>query len=418
MKPLSTKKISVIGAGFAGMTVSLRLAQKGFEVDLYESSSRVGGLLGTDHTEYGIAERAANALICTEKSFALFKELNITASVPLKSAKKRFLFRDHPRLWPLTFSETLSFLGKILPRFLKGKKSFHPHSGETLQAWGIRNLGNPATRFILGPAMQGIYGNEISGLSASLILGPLFSKRKKNKYRGLLTGPGGMQDLVDQLEKKLHDVGVHIHLNNSVKIEDLTGPVVIATSAQAACSLLKNSQPSLYNLLSQVRMSSLMSVTLFFKEAQRKYQGFGCLIPRGYHLKSLGVLMNSYIFKDRDKTYNETWMLGGVDETKLLDFSDDQILKLIIEERHRVLGQQQTPLTYRINRWKNALPYYDLNLEYAVEGLLDEVTSNKNVYLHGNYLSGIGLSKILERSDLLAEKIASHNTENMEHQNG
>lgn len=412
MSQQRNKKVSVIGAGFAGMTVSLRLAQKGFEVDLYESASRVGGLLGTDRTEYGIAERAANALICTEKSVSLFSELGLTPSIPLKSAKKRFLFRDRPRLWPLSFFETMGFIAKVLPRLILGKKSLRPHVGETLQTWGLRNLGEAPTRFILGPAMQGVYGNEISGLSATLILGPLFSKRKKEKYKGLLSGPGGMQDLVDHLEKKLRDLGVRIHLNTSVKIEDLSDSVVVATSAHAAYSLLKESQPALANLLNQVRMSSLMSATLFFKNAQRKYQGFGCLIPRGYSLKSLGILMNSYIFKDRDKTYNETWILGGIKDEDLLELTDDQILNLILEERFQVLGQQEAPLNYRLNRWKKALPYYDLNLEKAATGLLVERSSKRTVYLHGNYLSGIGLSKILERSDLLAEKIASHATFN------
>ncbi|MGZ3774326.1 MAG: protoporphyrinogen/coproporphyrinogen oxidase [Pseudobdellovibrionaceae bacterium] len=405
----SKKKVSVIGGGFAGLTISLRLAQKGFEVDLFESSNRVGGLLGTDRTEHGIAERAANALICTESSTALFTELDLAPSIPLKSAKKRFLFRKKPRVWPLNLFETLGFITKIFPSLLKGKKSFAPLPTETLQNWGLRKLGPAATRYILGPAMQGIYGNEISGLSASLILGPLFSKRKSGKYKGLLTGPGGMQDLIDHLERKIIDLGVRIHLNSSIRPENISGPLVIATSAQAASSLLKNREPSTASLLEQIKMSSLISATIFFKETQKKFQGFGCLIPRGYSIKSLGVLINSYIFKDRNKVYNETWMLGGIKEGALLDLSDQQLIELILRERRRIFDIEETPLDYRINRWRNALPYYDINLEKVV----DEIRKNKtipanNVYLHGNYLNGIGLSKILEQSNLLAEIIASH----------
>ncbi|WP_295903830.1 protoporphyrinogen/coproporphyrinogen oxidase [uncultured Bdellovibrio sp.] len=399
------KKVSVIGAGFAGLTVALRLAQKGFEVDLYESSSRVGGLLGTDVTDYGIAERAANALICTEKAVGLFKELGITPVTPLQTSKKRFLFRETPRAWPLSFVETVGFLGRLLPRALGGKKNLKPRDNETLQTWGLRNIGPHATQYILGPAMQGIYGNEISGLSAGLILGPIFSKKKKDKYKGLLTGPYGMQDLVDHLLAKLKELNVNVRLNSSVDPKTLSGPLVVATSAQAAANLLKASHPDTSELLKRIRMSSLMSVTLFFSKPQTSYQGFGCLIPRGYGLKSLGVLMNSYIFKGRDKTYNETWILGGVEEEALLDLSDSEILTLIAEERHRILGHKESLLDYRINRWKNALPYYDLQLEETLRKLNRE--ASKDLYLHGNYLGGIGLSKILERSDMLAEEIAN-----------
>ncbi|HEX7673418.1 MAG TPA: FAD-dependent oxidoreductase [Bdellovibrio sp.] len=397
------KKVSIVGAGFAGLTVALRLAQKGFQVDLYEKSSRVGGLLGTDRTEFGIAEKAANALIRTERAEKLFAELGVPQSLPLASSKKRFIYRHKPRTWPLTIGETLFFMVKLIPRFLINKKSLAPQDNETLDSWGRRYLGGSATEYLLGPAMQGIYGNEISGLSSKLILSPLF-KEHREKYKGLLTGPGGMQDLVNHLEVRLSEMGVRIHTNSPVNIKDLQGPVVIATPANAAAALLSESQPELSKALSQIQMSSLMSVTLFFKKPQTKFKGFGCLIPRGFDLKTLGILMNSYIFQGRDKVYNETWIMGGVKESSLLDLEDTEILKLIAEERFKILGTKEGLLDYRINRWKNALPYYDLNLEKAQGEIRAFATSDK-IFLHGNYLYGIGLSKILEQSDILAEEI-------------
>lgn len=404
------KNINVVGAGFAGLTVALRLAQKGFTVDLFESSSRVGGLLGTDSTAYGIAERAANALINTQKSHELFSELGLTPSLPLAASKRRFLFRETPRRWPLRGLETVALLISFLPKLLSGKQALRPSSGETLENWGVRVLGQNPTRYILEPAMQGIYGNEISGLSASLILGPLFSKKKtkgKEKYKGLLTGPGGMQDLVDHLEAKCLELGVRIHLNSAVKSQDLNGPIVVATSAATAAAFLRHKSPNTAKILEKVRMSSLMSVTVFFKNPQTTYQGFGCLIPRGQNLKALGILMNSYIFKDRDKTYNETWIFGGLAQEDLLELSDAKVLELILGERLRILGEKEHILEYRINRWRKALPYYDLQLEECLEDLR-QLPPQTELYLHGNYLSGIGLSKILERSEQLAEEIASH----------
>ncbi|MEN0058674.1 MAG: FAD-dependent oxidoreductase, partial [Bdellovibrio sp.] len=270
MKPT----IHIVGAGFAGMSLALRLRQKGFPVEIHEKSSRVGGLLGTDRTEYGIAEKAANALMRTPAAEELFTELALTPSLPLPTAKKRFLMRDKPRSWPLHVSETLDFLRKVLGcLLLQGKRGFKPRPQETLQEWGHYHLGKPATQYILGPAMQGIYGNDIKDLSATLILGPLFKKRKKQKYKGLLTGPGGMQDLVDHLEKKLQELGVIIHLNAEVDLRQLPGPVVLATSATAASELLKPIRPSLAKTMEQIQMSSLMSITLFFDKAQTRYHG-------------------------------------------------------------------------------------------------------------------------------------------------
>lgn len=398
------KKVSVIGAGFAGMTLSLQLAKKGFQVDLYEKSSRVGGLLGTDVLDSGIAERAANALIRTDNVESLFKELGLVPVLPLKTAKKRFLFRDKPRAWPLSLWETLCFISRLGSKILRGKKILIPRSQETLRTWGERNLGSAPTQYILGPAMQGIYGNDVAGLSASLILGPLFHRKKKNRYGGLVSGPQGMQNIVDKLEIKLRALGVQIHLNSSVDIKSLQHPVVVATSATVAANLLSDVAPSTSALLAKIRMSSLMSVTMFFAKAQSTYKGFGCLIPRRVGLQSLGILMNSYIFPDRDKVYNETWILGGVDNEAVLHLSDADLLRLLAEERHRILGNAERLVDVRINRWKNALPYYDLQLEESLN-LLKALPSSENIFLHGNYLSGIGLSKILDRSEELAQEI-------------
>jgi oxygen-dependent protoporphyrinogen oxidase len=79
---------------------------------------------------------------------------------------------------------------------------------------------------------------------------------------------------------------------------------------------------------------------------------------------------------------------------------------MITDERLRILGQNEAVLDYRINRWPKALPYYGLELERARQEL--ESLSKPGLYLHGNYLSGMGLSKILERSEALAQQIGKN----------
>jgi oxygen-dependent protoporphyrinogen oxidase len=68
------------------------------------------------------------------------------------------------------------------------------------------------------------------------------------------------------------------------------------------------------------------------------------------------------------------------------------------------LGNKEALVDYRIHRWKNALPLYDVELEKV---LRDLKKLPKDLYLHGNYMGGIGLSKILDRSKELAEEIAN-----------
>lgn len=401
------RHVHVIGAGFAGLTVSLRLAQKGFTVDLYESSSRVGGLLGTEQTEHGLAERAANALIRTYKAEDLFNELGLTSVVPLEASKKRFIFRKKPQRWPLSVIETLGTAVRFLPSFIFNRSSVFPRTHETLHSWGERHLGKAAATYLLGPAMQGIYASGAENLSSELILGPSFRRKTKSgAFRGLLTGMNGMQDLVDALEAKLKILGVKIHLNTNVNLTDLHGPVVVATSCTSAAKLLEVAEPRKAAILKRINTASLLSVKLFFKTAQTTYRGFGCLIPQIEGMKTLGVLMNTYIFPHRDKTYNETWILGGRQAGDILNAPDSEILKYIAEERFKVFGIKDGILDYRLHRWKNTLPLYDLELEKVLQELKSQPQGR--IFLHGNYLGGIGLSKILDRSDELAEEIEKH----------
>lgn len=396
------KKISVIGAGFAGLTLSFRLAELGFEVDLYEKSSRVGGLLGTETTSFGLAEQAANALIRTQRAEKLFADLQLESVRPLEASKKRFIFRKKPSSWPLTFLETLGLIFKVAPKFMFKRETLKPHAGETLKNWGLSRLGAAPTNFLLEPAMQGIYACESTNLSASLILGPLFNKNRE-KYGGLLTGKNGMQDLIDALERKILEKGVRLHLNSDVQLSDLQGPVVVCSSASAAAQITKSLHPALSQTLSRIRMSSVVSVKAFFDQAQTKFAGFGCLIPRvGVPFKTLGVLMNTYIFPNRDKFYNETWILGGAQADSILAMGDLEIVHTIQSERQEFLKCKANLAYTKIDRWEKALPAYDVELEKV----LQEIELPKDLYLHGNYLGGLGLSKILERGDKLAQELA------------
>jgi oxygen-dependent protoporphyrinogen oxidase len=396
------KKISVVGAGFAGLTLSLRLAELGFEVDLYEKSSRVGGLLGTETNSFGLAEQAANALIRTARAEKLFADLQIPAVLPLVESKKRFIFRGIPKSWPLSVLETLSLVFKVAPKYIFSRQSLKPSPGETLKNWGLAKLGKNPTNFLLEPAMQGIYACESTNLSASLILGPLFNKNRE-KYSGLLTGPNGMQDLIDALEKALTARGVQIHLNSEIKLTHLRGPIVICSSASGAAAITRELYPPLSQTLARIRMASVVSVKVFFAQAQTRFKGFGCLIPRaGTSYKTLGVLMNSYIFAGRDKTYNETWILGGAQADQIVKMSDGELAQLIQSERAEFFKATDTALHVKVDRWDKALPAYDIELE----NILKQIDLPKGLYLHGNYLGGLGLSKILERGDRLAQELA------------
>jgi oxygen-dependent protoporphyrinogen oxidase len=395
------KKIIVVGAGFSGLTVALELSKRNFIVEIHEKSSRCGGLLGTRRTPYGLVESAANGLLRNKAVENLFSELELELLPTLPDAKKRYLFREKPRRWPLRWKENWALAGRLLFHLLTGKYFLRPHLGETIQDWGQSRLGLPTTNYVLAPALQGIYAGDSHRLSASLILKPLFNKNR-SRFRGTVSTRGGMQDVIDALEKKLREAGVVFHFNSTFSFDDTDEPVILATSASVASDLLRKKAPVVSRLLSKINMTSLLTVTSFWKNPPEPYPGFGCLIPRGSGLQTLGVLMNHFIFPERSSCPSESFILGGATNPAVLDLSDSQIQDLIRQERKEIFGLSSELLDCHITRWPQALPHYDVELEKVLH-LLPEMDS---VFLHGNYLGSIGLSKILERSSLLADRMA------------
>jgi oxygen-dependent protoporphyrinogen oxidase len=395
------KKAIVVGGGFSGLVTAYYLSRRGFEVDLHEASSRLGGLLGSERLESGLVETAANGFILNDDLVELLEDIGLEYIRPLKEARKRFIFRGSFRRWPLSFFETLNLIGKALPRFFFSKASFKPQADETVWSWGLRCLNRAASRYLLSPALQGIYAGDAHKMSAELILGPLFGG-KKQKYRGTVSFKKGMGEFVAAMEKKLVQQGVKIHLNSFYRIESLETPHVVCVSAAAAANVLEKVSPETAAEISKVEVLPVLSATVFFEKPRFRIEGFGVLFPDDQQYRVLGILSPTRIFENRGPDYSETWIFGGAHSPEVLEKSNEQILELIQSERARIFGLTDKVREYRMHPWPKALPHYTLEHKKILNGL----KLPKNLYLNGNYMGVIGLSKILSRSKELAQKVS------------
>src|SRR5205807_6447531 len=102
-----TKLITVIGAGFSGLTSAYFLVKRGFNVRVVEKNNRTGGLIETIQTDYGIVEKAANGILCSAKLEAIAKDVGVPLLTTRREGHKRFIYRGKPRQLPLNLIETL-----------------------------------------------------------------------------------------------------------------------------------------------------------------------------------------------------------------------------------------------------------------------------------------------------------------------
>ena len=403
LKPV--KPITVVGAGFSGLTTAYLLTKAGREVRIIEKTARAGGLIRTTRTEHGLVETAANGILNSARLEAMCADIGVPLLRVRAEARKRFIFRGKPRQLPLSFAEGL----RIAVGLAGNATHLRPRPCETIADWGTRVLGKGATEYLLSPALGGIYAGDPRRLSASLIFGranlpdhlKTYPPQKPN-IRGTVAPPNGMQQLIDGLVDYLRARGVDIRFSD-VTSANGNDPTVVCLSASAAAEYFGKAAPDLAHELARVEMLSLLTTTCFFDKEAARVKGFGCLFPRDQGFRARGVLFNDCIFEGRGPAHSETWIFGGALDPEVTSLNDEEITRTILEDRARFYRQQDNPLAVHIKRWPNALPHYSIDLERTLVNLPEP---QPNIALVGNYLGRIGLAKIFERAAYVVDNIA------------
>jgi oxygen-dependent protoporphyrinogen oxidase len=394
---MNGKKVAIVGAGFSGMTLAWALQKDGFQVEVFEEKGKAGGLIQTNHSEV-MVETAAHALLNSQDVEELFRDLGIKMVQAGYRSNSKWIFRGEPRKWPLTWSESLKSIG--FPR--------KAQPGQSVEDWAKKNLSEAFNHYLLSPALQGVYGVPSRRLSAQLILRGFrdrATRPPRSKFRGSVAPAGGMIEIFEKLSQK-----IHIHFNSQKLVSELKDQfdaVVIATSLHQARELIKPQSGALSEALGRVPFVSLTSVTIGLDRPSARPAGFGCLFPQSEKFESLGVLFNSDIFEGRGAG-NETWIFGS----DLSHLSGQQILNLIFKDRKK-LDPTSIDIRYcEIHRWPQVLPLYGFELEMALSSEFWKVDPFRfgaalgdRTYLTGNYLGGIGLSKILTYNKRLTQKV-------------
>jgi len=404
---MSEQSVTVVGGGLSGLFAGYYLARQGRQVRLLEKTERLGGLVQTTATAHGISEHAARSLVNSRALEDLCDDLGVRLLSANAASKKRFIYRRVPRRLPLNPSEALVALAKFLGA--AASRRLAPRPEETVAAWGQRVLGQAAVDFLLEPALSGVYAGDASELSASLILGPRFQKnwqkQPATRLPSLTVVPeGGMEDLVQALERKLGELGVVVEKGRGFEFAsaDLDHPHVICVPLGDLPPLLEEHFADLAARFSRVRMLPIISVTAWFAETSDDIAGFGCLFTEEEGRRSLGVLFNSSMFENMGPHRSESWILGGARSPEMIGAGDDEIVAALLRDRGDLLrAPSPQPLSYHIVRYPQGLPYYDLELERV----LSRLQLPPHLFLMGNYTGGIGLTKILDRARELAASL-------------
>lgn len=270
-------KIAVIGGGISGLSAAYRLQELSpdAEIWLFESSGRLGGVLGTVHEDGYQVEWSADNFITTYpwgvelcRRLGLEKDLTSTRAEYRRTFVVRrgrlyqlpdgFLMMAPTRFWPMALTPLLSPWGKLRAAweyFLPCRKV---SSDESVASFVRRRFGVEVFERLVEPLVSGVYAADMERLSLLATLprfremeqqyGSLIRAMQKERarvarhrresgarYSMFVTLRGGLSQLVETLGRAIASGVVCLHTRiTRLRYLDPGWQVVVSRSIHAA----------------------------------------------------------------------------------------------------------------------------------------------------------------------------------------
>jgi protoporphyrinogen oxidase len=224
------KHIGIIGGGILGMTLSLRLAERGFNVTLIEASERLGGLASpTKIGEYTWDQFYHVILLSDTNLLSLLDQLNLGEQISWNKAKTGF-FTDGRLFSMSNIMEFLTFppLG-LVDKLRLGFNIFYASKVKTwgklekvlVADWLTRLSGNRTFNKIWLPLLKCKLGDNYRLANAAFIwsiISRMYAARRsglKQEMFGYVNG--GYTTILNKFQDELDHVGVKTLCNSIVK---------------------------------------------------------------------------------------------------------------------------------------------------------------------------------------------------------
>jgi len=444
--------VAILGGGISGLTAGFWLRHRGLKVHLFESSERPGGCITTWAKEGFLFELGPNTVLNNALEIDALCETagilgrRLTAN---PASKRRFIVRGG-KLVPLPnnpaaflFTSLFSLktkLGLLKEPFVRPAPR---DVEESIATFVRRRLGEEMLQYAVGPFVSGVYAGDPEKLSVqhavpkiyaleenygSLIKGAIAKKKGPAPAGGLFSFPEGLAVLPRTLAERLEE---GYHPGHSVSRVDrsedgflitATGPrnenvtlksraVICALPAAAASQALLPLGGEFPGSIRSLPYADVALVCLGFRreDVVHPLDGFGCLAPEVEGRHFLGCLFTSSLFPGRAPEGHVALsvFLGGAVHPERASEEESTLLKKVLKDVDDLLGLKGSPVLTRVERWRPAIPQYNLGHGAFKEAAKILEAANPGLFLSGNLLYGVSVGNCIANAKAVADRVGA-----------
>jgi oxygen-dependent protoporphyrinogen oxidase len=408
-------RVAVVGGGIAGLAAAWELTSgpEPAQVTVLEPGPLGGRIQTVSFLDHPVDTGADAFIARVPDGIELARELGIDSELVAPAARRALIWtggrlRPLPeglvlgapaRLGPLISSRILSPMGVLRAGLdLVRPRSRWPEDFSVAELVN-RRFGPEVNQRLVDPLIGGIHAGSTETLSAPSTAPQLVEAARH--HRSLLLGlrglprPGegplflapraGMGRLTERLVSALRERGVHFE---AVAASALLGgkggrivvepagafdAVVLATPARAAAKLLNDGAPEAAAGLRAIRSSSVTLVTLAYRRAElaapEGVSGWLVARPEGRLMTACSFGSTKWPHWSDPDTMVLRVSAGRAGDEQALVLADDDLVDRLHREVALALGTTAIPFHWRVNRWREAFPQYEVGHRARVEGI-------------------------------------------------
>ena len=446
------KKIAIVGGGISGLAAAWFIAQDfpDFKLSLFESEDRLGGKIKSTKEQGFLFEHGPNGFMDSRQEmvdFCYSLDLKNEMVSSDDNAANRFVVKNG-KLAALPKKPPQIFTSGFLPLSAKLRLMTEPFRGqstqedESLYDFCKRRLGKYVAEYLVDPFTSGVFGADCRKISTRSAFAPLWKmesecgsifngmrqkmKETKGKKQGKLRSfKNGMQTLIDALKNKLSSkveiilnaktlalkesgegYSLSVDIQGEVK-EESFDLVILACPAKPCGQILSTMDSGLASEIGNIPYSAITVVPQGYNKPRPEVaNAFGYLVPSAEKNKIMGNLFDASVFPFRapENAFSIRTMLGGGKDPEIINFSDDEVYKLILDENRQTLGIDYEADFKTIIRWKEAIPIYEMG-HWKLMEKIELFTENKGIFITGNAFYGVSMNDCVTSAKKTSEKI-------------